>query len=152
MQNTFEMTSPFTDAWCFKFKTFHHTLQVSIKPKVSCCSDRPWSASISQFFDTVQLLILRINLSRLVLLKISCWNSCKVVESEIRIADFCQVSPLCVMNLLRLQSTGVLRTALNCAKNHANWFRHCEDVSSHTHWPHILALFFWPTMYVWNKG
>jgi len=33
------------------------------------------------------------------------------------------------------------KTALQYVKNHANWFRHCEDMDSQTYWPQFFLHF-----------
>jgi len=50
-----------------------------------------------------------------------------------------KLAPLCVANLINrcIQN----KTTLQCAKNHAHWYRRCEDVKSN-----IMASCFWPTL------
>jgi len=122
-----ETTSSLTDA-CENFR--HAWLHIKLQQAQVCyCPSRLRTASIFPSFDTPLPLILFNNLARLVLL-----NSCAeilVVVVEIRVADadFGQVAPLCVINLMNLELTV---SASKCAKNHANCFRRFEDVSSPT--------------------
>ena len=77
--NASNITSPFTDAGRLRdFLTGFAAYQNSNEHKVSCCSSRPWTASIFWSFDAQLLSILFGNLSRLVLLyvfkKIFLWR------------------------------------------------------------------------------
>jgi len=101
--------------------------QLSNQHKVYCCSGRPWTASIFPSFDTLQLLsILFTNLSRLVLLNILCRNPRSSRQSEIRDADFRQVAPLYVINLMNLKSADMFEqdgVELDVCQDRVNWLR-----------------------------
>jgi len=74
-QNAFDTTLSFTDAW--RLQDFLPRLapcEVSKTHKVSCCSGKPWTASIFPSFDKLLLSILFTNVFRVVLLNILCWN------------------------------------------------------------------------------
>ena len=143
LQNAFE-TTPFADAR--RLRNFPPRLaeyQVSTKHNVSCCSSRPWMASIFPSFDTLLLSILFSNLSRLVLPFILCWNS---RSSRRKRNPGCWLShagcaTLCYkFDEYRANRCVQNKTLLKWAKNCANWFRHFENVglSSQT-WASFLG-------------
>ena len=59
-------------------------------------------------------------------------------ESDVCAVDFlqCLMAPLCIINLINIELTCFHnKMMLQYAKNHAKWFRHCEDMESQTWWP-----------------
>jgi len=134
LQNAFRTTSPFTDAWRLQdFPQRHVAYQVPDKHRVCCCSSRLWTASMFLSFDTLLLSVLCSNLARLVLFKILCCNSCSSHHQRWNLSWwFSQDGATFFWSwwIHRLQNVFRKKTALKCAKNHANWFRRFEDMSS----------------------
>jgi len=72
-----------------------HRLPLSSHLATHCCS---WFCS--EFVQTSRARYVMLN---------SSWHSLAFVESEIWVFNFCQVAPLCITNLLNMESTNVLR-------------------------------------------
>jgi len=147
LQNVFETTTSFTDAWRLRdFPPRLAVYQVSNKHKVCCCSSRPWTASVFPSFNTLLLLllILFVNLARLVLVNILCWNS---RSDRLKRNPGCWLSPggatLCYkFDEVRVDTWVRNKTTLKFAKNRRNWFRRLDEaVSSQMQWLRVMATF-----------
>jgi len=74
------------------------------KYNASCCSSRSWTASIFTSFNTLLQSILQqfVQMSFTKLSKL-CWTPLSIRESEVLVINFCQVAPLCMINMRNME-------------------------------------------------
>jgi len=145
LPNACETTSPFTDAWRLRdFPPRLAVYQVSNMHKVCCCSSIPRMASI---FPSVDSIHCRCRFYSAVCSDWYCWSSYAetpevglVIKGEIRIANFRQVVPFCVIKSMTIELTlypqqnGVEVCQRSCKLVKALWIYEQSNVVASVFW------------------